>query len=196
MAIRSELLHDAGMAESQMSLTNEEVRRRRLAQLIGLVDGGLDGISAKAKVSARNLDHFLKRRKQSTVRADGSQPVVGLGDKVARQIEEAFSLGAGWLDWPFEGVDFAAYNALDGVQRAIVQGRMIAALEEAAKHQPKVLAPLRRKSVSNEKVEEAFGKLRPDVIKAAHEKAHTRRASKTEVELDSEPDLFRPDRKR
>lgn len=125
----SDLLHDGGMPDL-LALTNDEIRRRRLAQLMKVVD--LAVIAEKAGVSAQNLDHFLKRRKQSTERADGSRPVVGMGDKVARQIEEAFGLGAGWLDWPFVAVDFKAWAALDQIQRAYVEGQLEAAIQNAA----------------------------------------------------------------
>lgn len=131
LLLSSELLHHAGMGDPY-PLTNDEVRRRRLVQLSGLIAGGLVAIAEKAQVSAQNLDHVIKRRRQSgTRRASEDKPLVQLGDKIARRIEAAYGLGEGWFDWPFERVDFASYAALDADQRLIVQGRMIAAIEQA-----------------------------------------------------------------
>lgn len=176
VAVASELLQHARMPDSgeAFPLTNDEVRRRRLKQLVSLTPGGIAVIAEKAKVSAQNLDHILKRRRQKA-RADGSQPLVMMGDKLARDIEQAFGLSAGWLDWPFVHVDYDAFAALGASGRALVQGQMIAAVKEAAKL-PDVVHQADRKPVTNEKVEEHFPSLTEDEIKSAHARAHKRPA--------------------
>lgn len=124
------MLEHAGMDQEEGWLTNAEVRRRRLVQLSGQVDGGLPGIAKLAGVSAQNLDHIIKRRKQGTVRADGSQPAAAMGDKLARTIEMKVGLTDGWLDWPFPHVDFDAFAQLSSEQMVMVQLRLSDAVKE------------------------------------------------------------------
>lgn len=111
-------------------LTNAEVRRRRLLQLSEQVEGGLVGIARLAEVSAQNLDHIIKRRKQGTIRADGSQPAAAMGDKLARTIEAKVGLTVGWLDWPFPHVDFDAFAQLSAERVVMVQQRLSDAVKE------------------------------------------------------------------
>jgi hypothetical protein len=187
MARSSDLLQHWGMEdlEEAGSLTNAEVRRRRLMQLAAEVDGGLKAIAAAAEVSAQNLDHIIKRRRQSKPRADGSQPLVAMGDQLARDIERAAGKPPGWLDWPFEHVPFEAFAALNQFQQAAVEGQMMAAIKEA-KGSKKMPAGTLKAPVSNKKVEKHFGVLSKEDIKAAHERAH--RASRVVVDPDS-PEL-------
>lgn len=127
LASVSDLLDHARMEKGL--LTNAEVRRRRLVQLASHV-GGLDVIATGAKVSAQNLDHIVKKRRQSKERADGTKPIIDMGDQLARKIEEAFSLTPGWLDWPFEHVDFDAFAKMNREQMAMVQQRLSDAIRE------------------------------------------------------------------
>lgn len=113
--------------------TNDEIRRLRLAQLADSV-GGMHRVAKKAEVSAQNLDHIVKRRRQS-MRADGSKPLVALGDATARKIEAAHGLSPGWLDWPFPEVDFEAFAKLSAMQRANFAGQVMAALRSASQLQ-------------------------------------------------------------
>jgi hypothetical protein len=152
LAPSSGLLHHSLMNGHDDSgpLTNDEVRRRRLAQLADEVAGGLKAIAKEAGVSAANLTHILRRRAQGTARADGSKPPVVMGDKVARQIESAFHLTPGWLDWPFANVDFDTFAALGGTQRLIVQVKMNDAIKEQSSKKSAV-RQVDRAPVSNTK---------------------------------------------
>jgi len=108
--------------------TNEEVRRRRLAQLAEEV-GGLDVVGGAAGVSAQNLDHILKRRKGAR-RQDGTQKPVGVGDDLARRVERAFGLRLGWMDWPFAVVPFQAWARLKDQDRGFAQAGLLRAIKE------------------------------------------------------------------
>lgn len=134
-------------------------------------------------MSAQNLDHVIKRRRQSgTRRGADDRPLVQLGDKVARQIEAAYDLGEGWFDWPFEGVDFKTFASLNIVQRAIVEGQLIVAIREAAKQQhSQALEPVGRKAVSDRKVEKHLPLLSREEVKAAHEHATRRSRERASV---------------
>jgi hypothetical protein len=187
LAPSSDLLHHWGM-DGHDPLTNDEVRRRRLAQLADEVEGGLKAIAEQAEVSAANLTHILKRRAQGTARANGHKPPVAMGDKVARQIETALHLAPGWLDWPFANVDFDAFVALGGTQRLIVQVKMNDAIKEQSSKKSMV-RQVDRTPVSNKKVEQHLPALSPADAKAAHEKATSGRL-RTSVALPGEDDLF------
>ena len=150
---------------------NDEVRRARLIQLAALVEGGLGAIAAAAGVSAANLDHIVKRRRQAK-RADGSQPLAMVGDKLARTIEAAYKLTPGWLDWPFLEVDFEAVAKLSPSQFALLQGRLIEALRAAAAPPPAILKQATdRKAISDKQLEKHLPALDKAAAKAAHAKA-------------------------
>lgn len=175
------------MHETERALTNDEVRRRRLAQLREETPGGLDAIAAAAKVSAQNLDHILKRRLQSKPRADGTRPLVGMGDSVARDIEEGMKLPPGWLDWPFTHVPFEAFLELNAFQRAAVEGQMLAAIKEV--RGKKVPAGALKTPVSNKKVEAHYKALPQGAAEAAYRKA----SATTRIRpKEPTPDLFGP----
>lgn len=105
-------------------------------------------------------------------RADGKKIPRSLGDDAARRLERAWDLGQGWLDWPFEGVEFSQWAALDPFQRAFAQAHISLAIEQAAK--AKMPATMKGKPVSNKKVEQHFPALPAGAAKAAYEKASRR----------------------
>jgi hypothetical protein len=155
-------------------LTNDEVRRRRLEQLAlaqaddERVDTGLKLIAATADVSAANLDHIIKRRKQAK-RDDGSQPLVSMGDALARKIEAAMGLMPGWLDWPFLNVPYEAVAKLGLTGRTLLEGAMTAALRDMEKQD--VVRRVDKKAVSNATVEKHFPELDKEKAHEAHAKA-------------------------
>jgi len=136
--------------------TNAEIRRRRLAELCA-TEGGVQAVAAVAGMNWQALDQILKKV-LLPAKADGTRTPKSLGDDAARKLEDAFDLGRGWFDWPFEGVDFKKWTALNEFQRAMVQGRMVAAIEEALAKHPKVLHQVTRPAVSDKKVESHFSR--------------------------------------
>jgi hypothetical protein len=112
--------------------TNDEVRRRRLERLCRETPGGLTGVAALADVSRASLDQILKRV-LLPAREGGVRSPRSLGDLAARKIESALDLAPGWLDWPFDAVDFASYTILTDLDRGAVQARMMAAIEDRLK---------------------------------------------------------------
>lgn len=133
------------------AFTNDEVRRARLLQLAAMA-GGLEEVAVKVGTHRQYLDHIVKKRKLSKPRADGTQSFASLGDDLARKIELAHKLSPGWLDWPFPEVDFDAYFQLTETQRAVVQGRMIGAIQEAQKHASPAMAAVDKKPAPDSKV--------------------------------------------
>lgn len=175
LALASELLQHWRMPNTgeAFPLTNDEVRRRRLLQLVSITPGGLAAIAKGGEVcSVQNLDHILKRRRQ-TARKDGSQPLVMMGDKLARDIEQAMGLAPGWMDWPFFNVDYEAFATLGVTGRAVVEGRMIAAVEDALKL-PAIMQSADRKPVTDQTVESHLPQLSQQEVKSAHAKAERR----------------------
>lgn len=113
--------------------TNDEIRLQRLRQLCRETEGGVRAVAEKAKVKNwQTLDQIIKRVELPT-KKDGTTSKRNLGTWLARQIEEKLDLGEGWFDWPFEGVDFKAWQALNEAQRIYVQGRLGEAVRDAAK---------------------------------------------------------------
>lgn len=108
--------------------TNDEVRRRRLAQLCELA-GGMQLVAQAADTHWQYLDQVIKKR-LLPARKDGSRVPASLGDDVARRIEAAYGLTSGWLDWPLDAVPFTAWAQLKEPDRLYVQGRMLGAIEE------------------------------------------------------------------
>lgn len=164
--------------------TNEEVRRRRLKQLCD-ANGGVRAVAAKADMHWQSLDQVIKRVLLPK-KADGTQSPRALGDAAARDLERAFGLGEGWLDWPFEHADFEQWAALDSFQRAFVEGQLSLALREAAEKM--VPAHLRQQAVTDRKVEAHFPALPPGAAKAAYERAAKQERSSVRVPRDD--DLF------
>lgn len=164
--------------------TNEEVRRRRLKQLCD-ANGGLRAVAAKAEMNWQSLDQVIKRVLLPP-KADGSQSPKALGDAAARDLERAYGLGEGWMDWPFEHVDFSAWAALDPTQRVFAEGQIAAAISAAAK----TVTPafMNKKPVTDKKVEQHFPALAPEESKAAHERATRRQRSS--IDLPGADDLF------
>jgi len=103
--------------------TKDDRRKRRLEEL-AKAKGGVKAIARAAGVGWEGLDQVLKgtllKRK-----ADGTRNPKALGDSVAEAIEDAYDLGRGWFDWPFELVDYKRYYALTPEQRAVTQDRMM-----------------------------------------------------------------------
>jgi hypothetical protein len=112
--------------------TNDEIRLQRLRQLCRETDGGVRAVASKAGLNWQTLDQIIKRVPLPP-KADGTTSPRNVGSALARQIEESFDLGEGWFDWPFEGVDFKQWKALNEAQRIYVQGRLGEAVRDAAK---------------------------------------------------------------
>jgi hypothetical protein len=103
--------------------TKDDRRKRRLAQL-ALEKGGVRAVAAAAGVGWEGLDQVLKGTLLKS-KADGTRNPKALGDSVAEAIEDAYGLGRGWFDWPFDLVDYKRYYALTPEQRAVTQDRMM-----------------------------------------------------------------------
>lgn len=116
-----------GVIEALMD-TNDEVRRRRLERLCKDEKCSLVEIAGKAGLSWASLDQ-IQKRVLLPAKDDGSRSARSLGDIAARKIEAAYELPAGWLDWPFEAVDYASYVALSDIDKGAAQARMMAAIE-------------------------------------------------------------------
>jgi hypothetical protein len=108
--------------------TNDERRKRRLALLCER-SGGVRAVADKAGLGWEALDQVLKGTLLPP-KSDGTRSPRSLGEPAARAIEEAFDLGTGWLDWPFDAVDFKRYAALSPTQKGVVQARMSDAIAE------------------------------------------------------------------
>ena len=104
--------------------TVSDVRKRKLAQLCQ-EKGGVRAVAAAAGLNYQSLDLVLK-----SVQGTGMKRAKSLGDDSARAIEKAYSLGAGWLDWPLGRVDHRRYWALSEADRAYAEAKMMAAIEE------------------------------------------------------------------
>jgi hypothetical protein len=117
--------------------TNDERRKRRLAWLCE-EHGGVHTVAEKAGVSWATLDQILKGA-LLPVRADGKRMPRSLGDENARAIEEAFGLGRGWFDWPFDAVDYTQYAALSPLEQGVVQGAMNQAIKDIAERKAKAV---------------------------------------------------------
>lgn len=112
----------------------EEIRRSRLAILCD-TRGGVRAVAHAAGLNWQALDQVLKCT-LLPAKADGTREPKSLGADAARKIEQAFDLGDGWFDWPFYAVDFKAWQALDEVQQAYVQGQLQMAIDNALKLKP------------------------------------------------------------
>lgn len=165
--------------------TNAEIRRRRLAELCA-TEGGVRAVATAAGMNWQSLDQILKAV-LLPAKADGTRVPKALGDDAARRLEEVFNLGRGWFDWPFEGIDFKKWAVLNDFQRAMVQGRMVAAIEEALQKNPKVLHHAAKKAVTNQKVEKHFKALPAGAAEAARRRAHT--SAKVPTPSANEPEL-------
>lgn len=110
--------------------TNDEIRLQRLRQLCRETEGGVRAVAKEAGLNWQTLDQIIKRVPLPP-KADGTSSPRNVGTSLARQIEAAFKLGEGWFDWPFEGVDFKQWKALNEAQRAYVQGRLDEAIRDA-----------------------------------------------------------------
>jgi hypothetical protein len=176
----SDLLHHRGveLIDGPEELTAAEIRRFRLAQLVAEVDGGLKTIAGAAEVSFQNLDHILKRRKQGKARADGSKPLVAMGDTLARDIEAAMKLRRGWLDWPFPNVEFDTFASLGKTQRLIVQVKMAEAVKEQA-HKKTAMRHVDKKAATDARIEESFGVRSQAEIRGAEARALRGRSTTT-----------------
>lgn len=163
--------------------TNYEIRLRRLEQLCER-EGGIRAVAEKAEMNWQALDQVLKRVLLPP-KADKTRSPRALGDDAARKLEETFDLGEGWFDWPFEGVDFKKWAALDPFQRAYVQGQLNSIIAQAAK--TKMPAAVKRQAVSNKKVEQHYKALPSGAAEAAYRRASTvaeiRRKNPAEPEL-------------
>jgi len=113
--------------------TNQEVRRRRLARLTAGVGGGLRAVAAQAHLGWESLDQVLKKT-ELPVKKDGTRSARSLGDAAARQIEAAFALPEGWLDWPFDAVDYSFYSALSDLDKGAAQAHMESVIRSKQKH--------------------------------------------------------------
>jgi hypothetical protein len=159
--------------------TNEEVRRRRLQQLCE-ANGGVRAVADKADLNWQSLDQVIKGVRLPA-KADGTRSPRALGTDNARTIEAAFSLAPGWLDWPFDHVDFHLWVKLDSFQRAVVQGKMSMVLAEAA--EKSVPADVRQQPVGDKKVEQHYPPLPRTEAKAAYERAYGQAKERSRVPL-------------
>lgn len=151
-----------GVIEAGMD-TNDEVRRRRLARLCRETEGGLIAVASKAGLSPAHLDQIMKKVLLPP-KEDGTRSARSLGDQTARQIEAAHGLTVGWLDWPFDAINYEGYSALSDLDKGAVQARMMAAIESLlpdkvdrmGKPDSKVL-PASSSKGHNDQSEPAFG---------------------------------------
>lgn len=169
MSLASDLLEPRTMD------TNDHIRRRRLEQLC-LQEGGVRAVAEKANMKWEALDQVLKGV-LLPAKSDGTRSPRGLGDPLARKLEEAYDLGIGWFDWPFEGVDFKKWSRLDPFQRAFVQGQLDIAITEAL--QKTVPASVKRTAVPDKKAEQHRPRLPEKEAKSARDKASKAIAAKT-----------------
>jgi hypothetical protein len=159
--------------------TNEEVRRRRLQQLCE-ANGGVRAVADKADLNWQSLDQVIKGVLLPP-KKNGDRSARSLGTDNARTIEAAFSLAPGWLDWPFDHVDFHLWVKLDSFQRAVVEGKMSMVLAEAA--EKSVPANVRQKPVADKKVEQHFPALPRSEAKEAYERAYGQAKERSQVPL-------------
>lgn len=103
--------------------TMDDRRRRKLRALCE--EHGIKRLAAKAGVSWANLDQIIKE-----VVGTGMENPKSLSTATARKIEDAYDLGRGWFDWPFDGVDHQRYYSLSATDQAIVQGEMKHAIKD------------------------------------------------------------------
>lgn len=92
-----------------------EIRWRNVRRIIHQLDeeagrggdrpGGLTLFAAKLKKSTGQAAHFA-----------GETPIKGIGDKIAREIEVAFGLERGWMDWLQDGDETATLRQSHAVQ--------------------------------------------------------------------------------
>jgi hypothetical protein len=159
--------------------TNEEVRRRRLQQLCE-ANGGVRAVATKAKLNWQSLDQVIKGV-LLPAKANGTRSPRALGTDNARTIEAAFSLAPGWLDWPFDHVDFHLWVKLDDFQRAFVEGQISGILREAA--DKAVPTSVRQQPVADKKVEQHYPPLSRSEAKAAYERAYGQAKERSQVPL-------------
>lgn len=113
--------------------SKDQRRKRRLKQLAEQ-KGGVRAVAAAADLGWQALDQVLKgtllpeKKDKTAARSPRS-----LGDASAEAIEDAFDLGRGWFDWPFDLVDHRRYWALDEKERGSVEGAMIREIERLEK---------------------------------------------------------------
>lgn len=149
--------------------TNAEIRHRRLTELCDKHDG-VRAVAQRAGMNWQALDQVLRRAKLPK-RDDGVQSHKSLGDAAARKLEDAFSLGRGWFDWPFSGVDFKKWEKLNRFDRARVEGRLIEAIDHALANPSPVLAEAAGPPVSDNKVRRAYKAVPVPVTKPKPRKA-------------------------
>lgn len=127
---RSELLQVGPMAAeaTEFGDTNDEVQRMRLKELCATY-GGLQAVAERVQTHWQYLDQVLKRRLLKP-RKDGTQKSAALGEDLARRIEQAYELPAGWLDWPLTMVPFDVWARMSLADRSYVQGVMVGAMKD------------------------------------------------------------------
>lgn len=134
--------------------TNAEIRRRRLEELCGR-HGGVRPVAEHAKMNWQALEQVL-RKAPLPKREDGQQSYKSLGDAAARKLEDAFDLGRGWFDWPFQGVDFKKWEKLNRFDRARVEGRLIEFIDQALATPSPALDEVAGPPVSDSKVRKHY----------------------------------------
>lgn len=108
--------------------SKDERRKRRLQQL-AREKGGIRKIAEDAGVRWETLDQIIKSV-ELPEKKDGTRSARSVGDKLAETIEDAYDLGRGWFDWPFEFVDHKAFWGLSEPQRVIAQERFRQEIEK------------------------------------------------------------------
>jgi hypothetical protein len=112
--------------------SKDERRKRKLVQLVG-DKGGVKPVALAAGLAWETLDQVLKGT-PLPAKKDGTCSPRSLGDPAAEAIEDAYDLGRGWFDWPFDLVDHRDYWSLPEPKRHALQDRMaqeIAKLKQA-----------------------------------------------------------------
>lgn len=102
----------------------KDTRRTRKLKQLCEENGGVRAVAERAGLGWEGLDQILKGTLLPK-KADGTRSARALGDPAAEAIEDAFDLGRGWFDWPFDLIDHRRYWRLTEAQRVIAQDRML-----------------------------------------------------------------------
>lgn len=114
---------DSSYLVLQGRMESKDDRRYRRLKKLAESHGGVRAIAEKAGLKWASLDQVIKKT-ALPAKKDGSISPRSLGDASAEAIEDAYGLGRGWFDWPFDRVDHRRYWLLDDGERAIAQDRL------------------------------------------------------------------------
>jgi len=89
-----------------MMVCNEDMEikdlRRANARHLALKVGGISAFAEKINKQQSQISHVI-----------GEKPIKGIGDSIARQINEAFKMGRGWLDQHHQALDYDRLSQSD-----------------------------------------------------------------------------------